>query len=310
MRWRKCGLVFDVRRRADWMWSHASLPAGRLVGEDVLRIYFGTRDKERRSRPTFIDVRASDPGDVLYVHDRPILDFGELGTFDDSGLMPACTVDFDRRVFLYYIGWNPSTTVPYRLSIGLAASDDGGTTFARVWEGPVVDRSPAEPHLATAPFVLKEGARWRMWYVSGTGWTRVDGHPEPLYDVKYAESDDGVAWRRSNLTCIGPQTPEEAIGRPCVVPGDPYRMWFSYRGSRNFRSDRAATYRIGYAESPDGVRWQRNDGEAGIGLSESGWDSLMIEYPFVYRHGGQTFLLYNGNGFGASGIGYAVLEEA
>jgi len=87
-------------------------------------------------------------------------------------------------------------------------------------------------------------------------------------------------------------------------------MWFSYRGSRSFRSDPAATYRIGYAESPDGVRWRRDDAEAGIGLSESGWDSLMIEYPFVYRHGGQTFLLYNGNGFGESGIGYAVLEEA
>ena len=35
----------------------------------------------------------------------------------------------------------------------------------------------------------------------------------------------------------------------------------------------------------------------------------MIEYPFVYEHRGVKHMLYNGNGFGETGIGYAVLEE-
>ena len=35
----------------------------------------------------------------------------------------------------------------------------------------------------------------------------------------------------------------------------------------------------------------------------------MMEYPFVYEHRGVKHMLYNGNGFGETGIGYAVLEE-
>ena len=63
------------------------------------------------------------------MHDRPVLDLGELGCFDDVGVMPSCIVNVDGAKLLYYAGWNTSTTVPYRISIGLAVSDDGGYTF-------------------------------------------------------------------------------------------------------------------------------------------------------------------------------------
>ena len=68
-------------------------------------------------------------------------------------------------------------------------------------------------------------------------------------------------------------------------------------------------YRLGYAESADGVRWERLDHLAGMERSDEGWDSVMIAYPFVYEHRGVKHLLYNGNGFGETGIGYAVLDE-
>ena len=48
------------------------------------------------------------------------------------------------------------------------------------------------------------------------------------------------------------------------------------------------------------------DEVVGIERSESGWDSEMLAYPSVYEHRGTKHLLYNGNGFGASGIGHAV----
>ena len=76
-------------------------------------------------------------------------------------------------------------------------------------------------------------------------------------------------------------------------------MWYSYRGKK---------YRIGYAESKDGKRWNRLDHLAGISPSKNGWDSEMIEYPFVFNHNGSRYMLYNGNGFGASGFGLAILE--
>ncbi len=33
-----------------------------------------------------------------------------------------------------------------------------------------------------------------------------------------------------------------------------------------------------------------------------------MEYPFVFAHGNDVYMLYNGNGFGRTSFGLAVLE--
>ena len=307
MAWSKRGVIFHVDGQYPWMMHHACVPVPDLIDDSRLRIYFGPRDGKGRTRVGFIEVDPAEPSNVLYVHAEPVLDLGRRGTFDDSGAMPACIVDDGDLKYLYYIGWNPAVTVSYRNSIGLAVSRDGGISFERVFEGPVVDRTRHEPFFTASPFVLKEGGRWRMWYASSTGWLEVDGRPEPLYVIKYAESDDGMEWRRENVTCIDPLHPEEANARPWVVrEGDLYRMWFCHRGSRGYRTDRAESYRIGYAESDDGIVWKRLDQAAGIDVSDEGFDDVMLTYPSVYEHLGVRHLLYNGNGFGQTGIGHAV----
>ncbi len=40
-----------------------------------------------------------------------------------------------------------------------------------------------------------------------------------------------------------------------------------------------------------------------------GMDSEMIEYCFLFKYNLIKYLFYNGNSFGKSGIGYAVLGE-
>jgi hypothetical protein len=310
MKWTKRGLVFHVDHRHEWMATHASLPLPDRVSDTVLRIYFATRSGENTSATTFLEVDADDPAKVLYVHDRPVLSRGTLGTFDDGGVVPLCLVGHQARKYLYYGGWNASVTVPYRNAIGLAVSDDGGVTFRRVCEGAVVDRTAHEPYFTGGCDVMVVDGRWRMWYGSATGWVIVNGRPEPRYQIKYGESDDGVTWIRGNVVCIPYTFEGEANNRPCVIrDGDRYRMWYSYRGSENYRTDRRHSYRLGYAESADGVAWTRKDDEVGIGPSDDGWDSIMICYGYVYRHERRTYLFYNGNGFGASGFGYAVLDE-
>ena len=192
----------------------------------------------------------------------------------------------------------------------MAVSEDGGLTFERVFEGPVVDRTKDEPYFCATPFVMVDDGVWRMWYASGTGWVVVDGHPEPRYQIKYAESPDGLEWTRDNTTCIEYGFEDEANARPAVIKEDGiYRMWYCFRGSYDYRTDVEQSYRMGYAESEDGIHWKRKDKEAGIARSEDGWDSEMIGYPHVYELEGHKYMLYNGNGFGRSGFGYAVLEE-
>jgi hypothetical protein len=312
MRWKKKGLIFKAENQYDWMVHHACVPVADKLNDQILRIYFGPRDALGRTTTTYIEVEADNPKNVLYVHDRPVLGLGKLGTFDDSGATPSCIVNFEGRKYLYYIGWNQGVTVPYRNSVGLAISDDGGLTFRRAYEGPVVDRTMHEPYFCASPFAMydQEVGKWKLWYASSTGWVIVNGHAEPQYQIKYAESTDGVHWIRNNIACLDYSFDGEANARPCVIKEDGlYRMWYCFRGSVNYRTDKSQSYRLGYAESSDGIHWDRKDEQVGIDRSDEGWDSVMIEYPFVYEHKGRKYMLYNGNGFGETGFGYAILED-
>jgi hypothetical protein len=308
MQWVKQGRIFAPDHDFDWMASHASIPVVDPVSDEVLRVYFGTRDGQGRSHLAYLDIEADNPRNILYLHDRPVLPLGERGTFDDSGIMPSWIVDHDGMKYLYYIGWNPQVTVSYRLAIGLAVSEDGGQSFRKFSTGPLLDRALDEPYFNTAPCVLRESDRWRMWYVSCTGWELVNEHPEPRYHVRYAESPDGIHWRKTGHVCIDYDDGTEAVGRPCVYKeAGVYRMFYSHRSLRSYRTDRQRSYRLGYAESADGLVWTRRDEDVGLERSESGWDSEMMEYCYHYRHRGRDHLFYNGNGFGATGFGYAVL---
>ncbi len=310
MKWVKKGLIFKPDNNYDWMVSHASVPVVDQVDDNVLRIYFGTRDLLGRSHPGYLEVEADKPSNVLHVHDKPILPLGKLGTFDDNGIMPSWIVNHEVTKYLYYIGWNPMVTVSYRTSIGLAISKDGGKNYLKYSEGPICDRSIDEPYFNTTPCVLTNDNIWRMWYASCTGWKVVNERTEPLYQVKYAESKDGVHWTKTGKVCIDYDGFAETIGRPCVfIDGNVYRMIYSYRSARDYRTDQKQSYRFGYAESADGMNWTRNDSEVGIDRSVEGWDSEMIEYCYVYEHKNRKYMFYNGNGFGRSGLGYAVLEE-
>lgn len=309
MNWEKKGLIFTPDQNHDWMTSHAQVPLVDRVNDNLLRIYFGTRDERNRTVTTYIEVDANDPARVTYVHNQPVLGLGELGCFDDCGAMPSWIVDRGPDKYLYYTGWNTSTTVPYRNSIGLALSKDGGKTFCRVYDGPILDRTAREPHLCAVPCVLIEDGRWRMWYLSGMGWEVFNDKPEPRYHIKYAESADGIDWDRKGVVCIDFESKAEAgIVRPSIIKeAGVYRMWYSYRGLENYRTDKSNSYRIGYAESPDGIAWTRKDEDLGLDVSPSGWDSEMVAYPCVFAHRQKKYMFYNGNGFGRSGLGYAVL---
>ena len=83
-------------------------------------------------------------------------------------------------------------------------------------------------------------------------------------------------------------------------------MWFCHRGSHGFRDGENA-YRVGYAYSEDLETWHRDDDQAGISVSQEGWDATMVAYPAVVTAGNRTLMFYNGNGFGVDGFGYAVL---
>ncbi|WP_294199953.1 hypothetical protein [uncultured Chryseobacterium sp.] len=307
--WKKKGLLFEVKNHTnDKIKSHASIPFALHLADDLFRIYFSSRNVHGKSLPYYIDCKVNNgnielTGKVI----GPILELGKLGSFDDSGIMPSCLVRKNDKIFMYYIGWNPQVTVSYRLSIGLAVSNDNGITFSRYSEGPICDRSMEEPYFNTAPYVLWDDKNWKMWYISCTEWKMIDDYPEPSYHIKYAESEDGIVWKREGIVCLDYDEAAKALGRPCVYQkNNIFKMFFSYRNTEKYRTSKNAGYKIGYAESADGKSWNKLYEHTGIFLSECGWDSEMMEYCHVFEHKGIEYMIYNGNDFGKEGFGYAV----
>jgi len=306
MSWVKKGLIYNCEGKNGFDMTHCHKPTPLIVDDKTLRIYFGVRDETNKTRTTFIDVDINNLSKIKYVHNKPVLDLGKIGAFDDSGANVSSVIRSGNEVYMYYIGWNPSTTVHTRNSIGLAVSKDNGFTFERLYDGPILDRNKEEPYYTGAVDVIKEGDLWKMWYTSGSEWKIINGKPEIWYHIKYAYSYNAIDWHRNNVCCIPPNNEFEATARPCVIKhGETYKMWYSRRDIRNFRFDKIHNYRAGYAESNDGINWERFDEKVGIDTSNEGWDSDAIAYPYVLRIGRRHIMLYNGNGFGKSGFGYA-----
>ena len=205
MGWIKQGVIFSTHHNYEWMVSHACVPTVHVLNDEVFRIFFAPRNAKGQSILTFMDVEAANPKNILHLHDQPIMPLGKLGTFDDGGIMPCCVVPTNDGLYLYYVGWNPSGSVPYRNAIGLAVSHNQGETFERMFEGAIVDRNRHEPYFTASPYVMKEKGRWHMWYASSTGFVMVNQKPEPLYIIKYAHSHNGIDWHRDNVTCNSSQ---------------------------------------------------------------------------------------------------------
>lgn len=301
IKWAKQGLIFQPDGKADWLASHAWVPVADWLEGDLYKVYFAGRNEENLSQVGYFIIDITSPHEILEVSQHPVLELGPLGTFDDSAVIPSWITQHEGKKYLYYIGWMQGKRVPYYATIGLAISTDGGVTFDKYSKGPLIERDNVDPYMMASPCVRIENGLWRLWYLSNTIWTIENGQPRPRYHIRYAESSDGIKWRREGVVCIDFKSEDEyAIARPCLIFEDnKYKMWYSHRGT---------TYRIGYAESIDGIKWDRRDHEVGIDVSPSGWDSEMIEYAYVFDHKGQKYMLYNGNEYGRDGVGLAVAE--
>jgi len=304
MRWKKLGLVYTPDGHLAWAKQYAFPPTPVLRANGELRVYLAFCDANTIGRVGFVDLDPDQPKRVLRVSERPVLEIGSAGAFDENGVLPTSIVDVDGRLFMYYVGYQLGQRVRYFQFQGLAISDDGGETFVRARRTPVIDRSDAELLHRTSAFVMRENGHFRMWYVAGDRWTDVRGKSLPIYNLRHLESDDGFHWGDEGRVCLDfANSDEHAFGRPWVVrEGSGYRMFYSVR-------TRTRGYRLGFADSADGLTWKRRDAEIGIDVSPGGWDSEMIAYGSVFRRAEQTYLFYNGNNCGQTGFGAAVLEE-
>jgi hypothetical protein len=298
--WTKLGRFLEPSLDVWWMATHTG-PSFIREAHDHLELWVTGRCKNNISRIGVVHLSLEDPSDVLKIEEEPRFDVGETGCFDERGVSYPWIVEDGKRHFMYYTGWVQGGLSGFQNFTGLAVSEDDCLSFTRYSRAPILDRTDQEPIGSGSVCVIRESDRWRMWYTSFDRWeTNVNSGFQHFYNIKYAESSDGVRWNRTGSVAIDfNHAGNHTIGKPMVLcNGGLWRMWYSYRGD---------SYRIGYAESPDcGRSWIRSDSQVGIDVSETGWDSQMIEYAYVFERHGLLYMIYCGNDFGKSGLGIAV----
>lgn len=313
--WKRLGLVFNARERSAWMHSFAQNPNA-IVMLDRVRVFFTCRPRRADdgsciSRIGYVDFAIDDFSQIIGVAAEPVISLGRGGAFDEFGTMPGSFVDVPERkeLWMYYVGWQRSSPTPYRWSIGLAVSTDGGESFQRSFDGPLLAVDRFDPYLLACPRVWRSSdGVWHMHYQSGQGWNEIDGHWESVYLARYASSSDGLNWTRETHSCVPTVVEYECQTSSTLftmkgAPGS-HQMLFSWRHGIDFRNPNRG-YRIGFAWSEDFKHWTRDDSLAGLAFTKTGFDTEMMCYPHVVQIGADWFMFYCGNNFGADGFGCA-----
>lgn len=301
-RWEKRGLLYcpPAQGRHEHLLSHAANPLPVWLAGDVYRVYYSGRDARNRSSVGAVDVDIV-RGTLVRDHPEPFFSYGPQGSFFADGVSIGNCYQADGITYMLFMGWQTPAGSHWRGDIGrLVVSSDGRLSLDG--EGPFIGRSSVDPVSLSYPWVLRDShGLYRMWYGSTLSWDA--GNGEMLHIIHGASSTDGHRWTLEGAAVPYEVGHAQAFSRPTVVheSNGGYAMWFSCR------SGRGESYRIGYASSTDSRIWRLAMEESGIGLSPAGWDSEMIAYPFVFDHAGQRYMLYNGNGYGKSGFGSAVL---
>jgi len=303
MNWKKLGQIIQPNPNVSWM-SHYAGPSFVRVIDDKIFVYVSGRDGENISRVGIVEITINfENFEIIKVHEQPCLEIGELGLFDENGASYPWIVENNENLFMYYVGWVNGGRSRFQNYTGIAVSIDGGFSFNRIKSTPILDRTDNEPFGSGSCCVFKEDEEWIMYYTAFEPWTEQTGKNRPSYNIKKAVSKDGVVWERNQEVVLNfKDASEYVIGKPMFIKDENvYRLWVCCRGE---------TYRIGYAESIDnGKTYTRKDKEVGIDVSDSGWDSESIEYAFVFDYKGRRYMIYNGNEFGKTGIGLALLES-
>ncbi|MGH8559417.1 MAG: hypothetical protein ACRESZ_18610 [Methylococcales bacterium] len=303
-KWKKLGLLYCPTEsgRHPKLLTHVANPLPIRIKGDVYRIFFCGRDSNNRSSIGAVDIDIV-KRQVVQEYSNTFFEYGPRDSFYADGLSIGNCYEVNGVQYMLFMGWQTHEHGHWHGYIGrLAVKED--LTLELDSKDPFIGIHKIDPFSLSYPWVLKtETGKYKMWYGSTITWDTGDG--EMLHVINHAFSTDGHNWTREGLAVPYECGKAQAFSRPTVVKNceTGHDMWFSYRSGTGER------YRIGYAYSPDGETWQLALDRAGIDVSPHGWDSEMIEYPFVFDHASLRYMLYNGNGYGKTGFGLAIREQ-
>ena len=222
----------------------------------------------------------------------------DLTTGWEDDLNRNCVLKIDGVYKMWYTGQARGHSY-----IGYAESNDG-INFERKCDEPIlIPEYPWENASVMNPCVIYENGKYRMWYSAGETY-------EPNVNA-YAESDDGINFRKSRINPIFTSEKrnvyeQERIGGCHVVKTEDMGYVMFYIGYEDID-----TARICVARSEDGItRWERSALNPIVEPTKGGWDSEATYKPTVAWDGkdGKWLLWYNGRTGNKEYIGHAYFE--
>ena len=299
MYWKKLGKIFEFKAINKDLLTHASNPLAVHVEDDIFRIFFSGRNKDNKSSVGFVDMDIFTKK-AKQVSNNTTFKYGSDESFYSHGVSIGNIYTVDNKNYILFMGWQIRNGGHWRGDVGRLLLEDN-KKLSLTSKNPFMECDEEDKVSLSYPWVMYDEGIYKMWYGSTDDWTSSNG--EMVHVIKYATSKDAEHWDKHGLAIPFEIGVAQAFSRPTVFKDiDGYHMWFSYR------SGDGTKYRIGYAYSLDGLKWNRK-ADSGIDVSENGWDSEMICYPFVFEHKGKRYMLYNGNDYGKTGFGLAVLED-
>ena len=298
IKWKKIGKIFDFQAINQDLLTHASNPLAIHLEDDIFRVFFSSRNKDNKSSVAFVDIDIFTK--KIHQLSDTVFKYGEENSFYSHGVSIGNIYTIEDKSYIGFMGWQINNNDHWRGDIGrLELIRDKRLSLSP--DKVFIGCDDEDKISLSYPWIMFDEGIYKMWYGSTDDWT--SSNNEMIHIIKYATSIDGQNWDKKGLAIPFELGEAQAFSRPTVIKiNGIYKMWFSYR-----RGD-GTKYKIGYAHSQNGIDWIREK-TSGIDVSKEDWDSEMICYPFVFSHKGETYMLYNGNNYGKSGFGLAILEN-
>ena len=284
-----------------WVKTHLWVPTAYKLDNNKIIVFFAGRNEQNESDIGYF-VYDIDLKKVIKISKKPILKRGELGSFDDSAVIPSHIIKIGKKYFMYYVGWTRGYKVPFFSSIGLAISKNIFGPYKKFGKAEIIGRSDEDPFFVASCFVEKHKKSFEMYYTSNLSWKKKKNIAMPYYLIKKCTSTDGLNWKFNKSKIIDFKSKQEiAITRPWII---------KYKNQKiMFFSCKKKYYKIHQASENKKKNWVRTSNNSLSDHSSHKFDNKSQEYCSIIKMKESYYMFYNGNDYGKEGVGLAIFDE-
>ena len=211
LKWTKGGLVLQPEA-STWEGDYIAANGSALVFHGRLLYWY------QAAKPPRVGLAESSDGLTWSKHERPVLDTGPRGSFDERGGADPDVVFFGDFLYMYYLGQDRA----HRQTIGVARSRDG-VVWTKLRDNPVLQ--PGEP----GQFDERGVGEPAVWTAFGWYWMLYTGRDHQEWRrIGLARSRDGVRWEKLGAIYAGTEEwNRQVVCDPSVIERNgEVRVWY------------------------------------------------------------------------------------